>query len=159
MIFRNIEGNREFQGRQFYCWRWPIYFDIGFTIILGDNLHCGFSQQHQTGKFQLVISILHACRISISIVSSSLPIKISRGDLRRIYTRNMECSMMSRGFKYFITSVHASILLHYTLVTNEKRGTEFAPNRFFILRVRSRCDFEKQYEESKMRFMIFTTIH
>ena len=113
MIFRNVEGNREFQGRQFYCWRWPIYFYVGFTMILGDNLHCGFSQQHQTGKSQLVISILHACRISISIICSWLPIKMSRGDLRRIYVKIMECSMMSRGFKYFITSVHlAFFTLH-----------------------------------------------
>ena len=78
-------------------------------MILGDNLHCGFSQQHETGKFQLVISILHAWRISISIISSSLSIKISRGGLCRINMKNMECSMMSRGFKYFITTVHTSI--------------------------------------------------
>ena len=129
-------------------------------MILGDNLHCGFSLQHQTGKFQLVISILlHECRMSISIISTSLPIKILRGDLRRIYMKNMECSMMIRGFKYFITSVHASIFLHYTPVTNEKRGTEFAPNKFFILRVHSCCDSRIQYEGSKMRFMLFTTTH
>ena len=67
--------------------------------------------------------------------------------------------MMSRGFKYFITSVQASIFLHYTPVTDEKRGTEFAPNQFFILRVRSCCDFRIQYDESKMRFMLFTTTH
>ena len=62
--------------------------------------------------------------------------------------------MMSRGFKYFVTSVHARIFLYYTLITNEKRGTDFAPNQFFTLRVRSRRDFEIQYEESKMRFML-----
>ena len=67
--------------------------------------------------------------------------------------------MMSRGFKYFITSVQASIFLHYTPVTDEKRGTEVAPNQFFILRVRSCCDFRIQYDESKMRFMLFTTTH
>ena len=83
--------------------------------------------------------------MSISIISTSLPIKIPRGDLRRIM-KNMECSMMIRGFKYFITSVHASIFLHYTPVTDEKKVTEFAPNKFFILRVHSCCDFRIQYE-------------
>ena len=106
-----------------------------------------------------MISILYACRISISTVSTTLLIKTSRDDLHRIYMKNMECSMMSRGFKYFVTSVHARIFLYYTLVTNKKRGTDFAPNQFFVLRVRSCRDFKRQYEERKMRFMRSTTTH
>ena len=51
---------------------------------------------------------------------------------------NMECSMMSRGFKYFITSIQVRTFLNYT---NEKRLTDFASNQFFILRVRYCRDF------------------
>ena len=96
-----------------------------------------------------MISILYACRISISTVSTTLLIKTSRDDLHRIYMKNMEWSMMSRGFKYFVTSVHARFFLYHALVTNEKRGTEFAPNQFFLLRVRFRRDFKIHYKESK----------
>ena len=109
--------------------------------------------------FHLFSYIHIICKISISTVSSALLIKIPRDKARKIYMKNMECSMMSRGFKYVVTSVHARIFLYYTLVTNEKKGSDFAQNQFFILRVRSRRDFKIQYEESKMRFMLSTTTH